>query len=252
MNLLFDSEGQLDHQPGEVSSQSSGLRKNRGRTFDEKLFPGRKTDGLISSAVARLEICTIEAARKDNGASSTKALTDTRKMAKDMKDMNNMVRTKSVDCVRQRLVTYGIRISAGTITFYTLRQRPGRFYQLCMESTISFPAIWSSETTTTILSVLASLLAFKKEMCQTADRITKATKVPLESPLPANSGDSWAATLTTPTNSPRLSPRAENPVVHAFNARPHRTLAGLGRGIGKGVPAVQLVAQRQRRCRVFP
>ncbi|KAF9963520.1 hypothetical protein BGZ65_002647 [Modicella reniformis] len=68
MNIMFDSEGDLDHQPGEVSSQSSSLRKNRGRTF-EKLLPGRKTDGLISAAVTRLEICTIEAAKKDNGAS---------------------------------------------------------------------------------------------------------------------------------------------------------------------------------------
>ncbi|KAF9575920.1 hypothetical protein EC968_000881 [Mortierella alpina] len=208
MNVLFDSDEQLDHQPGEVSSQASGLRKNKGRTFDERLLTGRKADGLISSAVTRLELCTIEAARKDNGASSTKALTDTRKMAKNMKDMSDMVRSKSVKCVRQSLVTYGIRISAGTIAFYTLRQRTGRFYQLCLESTISFPAIWSSDTTTTILSVLASLLAFKKELCQMARQITEATKVLLGSPLPANSGDTWAATLTTPTNSPRISPRA--------------------------------------------
>jgi hypothetical protein len=124
LNVVFDSEERLEHQPGEVSSQASALRKSRVRTPDERQLPGRKTDGLVSSAVTRLELCTIEAAKKDNGASSTKALSDTRKMAKNMKDMNDLVRTKSKESLRERLATYGIRISAGTITFYSLRQRP--------------------------------------------------------------------------------------------------------------------------------
>ncbi|KAF9366787.1 hypothetical protein BGX34_007561 [Mortierella sp. NVP85] len=90
LNVIFDSEERLEHQPGEVSSQASALRKSRIRTLDERQLPGRKTDGLVSSAVTRLEICTIEAAKKDNGASSTEALSDTRKMAKNMKDMSDL------------------------------------------------------------------------------------------------------------------------------------------------------------------
>ncbi|KAK3809437.1 MAG: hypothetical protein J3Q66DRAFT_317696 [Benniella sp.] len=208
INTMFDSEGHLDHQPGEVSSQSSSLRKNRGRTLDEKQLSGRKTDGLISAAVTRLEICTLEAAKKDNGASSTKELSDTRKMAKNMKDMSDLIRSKSVGCIYQHLATYGIRLSGATITFYSLRKRPGRFCQLCVESSISFPAIWTKVTTKTILSVLGSLLAFKKELYRTAELITDVTSIPPDAPLPPNSDDLFVETLTTPAHSPRLSQRA--------------------------------------------
>lgn len=46
-NLWFDNGGLLDNHLGEVSLHSSGLRKNRGRTFDGKLFSGRKMDELF-------------------------------------------------------------------------------------------------------------------------------------------------------------------------------------------------------------
>ncbi|KAF9580364.1 hypothetical protein BGW38_003022 [Lunasporangiospora selenospora] len=195
----------LIHQPGEITSQSSGLRKNEGRTLSEKQLPGRKTDGLIISADMRLEICTIEAAKKNNGASSTKALMDIRKMAKNMKDMNDIVCSKIAALRSQRPTTYGIRISGCEITFYTLRQRPGRLYQLCIESTVSFPATWFRNNTTMIILVLASLLAFRKELSQAVEQITEATNVPIETLLPADNDHFWPATLTTPPGSPRLS-----------------------------------------------
>ncbi|KAF9358889.1 hypothetical protein BGX34_008666 [Mortierella sp. NVP85] len=205
ISIIFDNETELDHQPGETSSQASGLRRNKGRNFDDRQLLGRKTDGLIVASDTRLEICIIEAAKKDAGATSTKALTDTRKMAKTMKDMHDLVRSRSTQNIRSSFKTFGLRISGPSMTCYSLCQRRGRFYQLCAESTVIFPARWKGSTTTNILSVLAKLLAYRKELSKTADQITEATKVPLKTSS-LDTGDFWAATLTTPTNSPRLAP----------------------------------------------
>ncbi|KAF9581739.1 hypothetical protein BGW38_001134 [Lunasporangiospora selenospora] len=205
VSIIFDNGAEIGHQPGETSSQASALRKNKRRSFDDRQLQGRKADGLIIASDTRLELCIIEAARKDAGATSTKALSDTRKMAKSMKDMHDLIRARSAQSIRDKLRTYGMRISGPSITFYSLRQYQGRMYQLCAESTVVFPAQWRDITTTNILSVLAKLFAFKKELSRTADQVTEATKLPLTTLIQGN-GDFWAATLTTPTNSPRLAP----------------------------------------------
>ncbi|KAG0306709.1 hypothetical protein BGZ99_001704, partial [Dissophora globulifera] len=68
INVIFDNKIELDHQPGETLSQASALRKNKGRNFDDRQLLGRKADGLIVASDTRLEICIIEAAKKDAGA----------------------------------------------------------------------------------------------------------------------------------------------------------------------------------------
>jgi hypothetical protein len=74
-----------------------------------------------------------------------------------------------------------------------------------VEFTVAFPKRWKTSTTTTILGVLAKLLAFKKELSETAVQVTNATLIPFMTTSQADE-DFWATTLTTPTNSPRLTP----------------------------------------------
>jgi hypothetical protein len=129
-NILFDGDTKLKHQPGEVLCDASAQRMNRTRRLGIKSALERKVDGLVLSSYTLLEICLIEAAKKDAGSTSTKALMDTRKMAKAMKDMHDETRLKASRNIRSDLVTYGIRISGRSVTFYTLRQREGRFYHI--------------------------------------------------------------------------------------------------------------------------
>jgi len=206
LNIFFDCDEKLKHEPAEVSCEASARRKNRTRKLGAKAERGRKVDGLVFSSYTLLEICLVEAAKKDAGSTSTKALTDTRKMAKAMKDMHDEIRMKSSRNIRSDLLTYGIRISGLSITFYTLRQREGRFYQLCNEGTVSFPAKWDSGGTTTklILSVLEWLLAFRKDMSNMASNFPDWTCVPVGAK--PSVVDHQAITLTTPPGSPRLSP----------------------------------------------
>ncbi|KAG0001688.1 hypothetical protein BGZ65_003273 [Modicella reniformis] len=138
-------------------------------------------------------------------------------MAKTMKDMHDLIRTRSTRTIRSSLKTFGMCISGPSITFYSLCQQRGRFYQLNAESTIMFPARWRGSTTTNILSVLAKLLVFKNELSETADQITEATKV-LKT-FNQDNEDFWAATLTTPTNSPRLSPHVRAVLTSVKNVK---------------------------------
>ncbi|KAF9970975.1 hypothetical protein BGZ65_010732, partial [Modicella reniformis] len=95
LNILFDGDTRLKHQPGEVLCDASAQRKNRTRRLGIKCALGMKVDGLVLSSYTLLEICLIEAAKKDAGSTSTKAPTDTRKMAKAMKDMHDEIRLKA-------------------------------------------------------------------------------------------------------------------------------------------------------------
>jgi hypothetical protein len=147
----------------------------------------------------------MEAAKKDAGPTSTKALTDTRKMAKAMKDMHDLIRARATENIRSSLRTFGVRVSGPSISFYSLHQHKGRFYQLGVEFTAGFPAHWDELSTTSILSVLVKLLAYKKELSETARQVNRATQDPFMTTNKAYE-DEWAATLTTPTNSPRLTP----------------------------------------------
>ncbi|KAI8362431.1 hypothetical protein B0O80DRAFT_524748 [Mortierella sp. GBAus27b] len=201
-SLIFDNEIDLDYQPG----QASDSRRNKERRLDDRQLPGREADGLIVASETGLEICVIVAGNKDDGPRSTKALKDMRKMAKEMKDMHDLIRARATQNIRASLKTFGIRVSGLSITLYSLRQLQGRFYQLSVDSTIAFPPRWNALTTTTILAVLAKLVAFKKELSETAAQVTNATVIPLMTTSQADE-DFWATTLTTPTNSPRLAPR---------------------------------------------
>ncbi|KAK3816664.1 MAG: hypothetical protein J3Q66DRAFT_441051 [Benniella sp.] len=208
LDHFLNSKGVMDYQPGEVYLKASAWRKNKDRTLESKQALGRKVDGVVLSCAVRLELCVLEAAPVDNGATGTKALTDTRKMSKCMKDMYDYIRSKSTTNIRDQLVVFGMRISASTITFYTLRQRQGRFYQLACDGCVSFPSMWvpSGRNTTSILTVVSLLLRFKVQMIEMADKIIGWTNGAVLTPDIAINNDTWTPTLTTPPSSPRLSP----------------------------------------------
>ncbi|KAG0236841.1 hypothetical protein BGW41_000312 [Actinomortierella wolfii] len=208
---FFSSQGVLEYQPGEFSLKASALRKNKARTLESKQGQGRKVDGVVAAYETRQELCVIEAARADNGPNGTKALTDTRKLAKSLKDMHDHIRSRTSTNVSREVITFGLRIAASTISFYSLRQRRGRFYQLTCDACVSLPPAWkpSGTTTTSIITVLALLLRLKAQLVEMADNVTKWTNGAVLIPDTTSTGDVWASTLSTPPSSPRLSPKAK-------------------------------------------
>ncbi|KAK3827888.1 MAG: hypothetical protein J3Q66DRAFT_382763 [Benniella sp.] len=201
MNVALDDVATLDHEPGEINSKTSGLRKNKDRTRPGRQVQGRKADGLVSTKGASHELCIVEAARKDQGPNGTKALDDTLKLIKGMKDMMDHIRASASENIRDQLVTYGIRISATTMTMYTMRQRPGRWYQMISHPPISLPTTWNEITGKRVSNVVSKLLGFKKDIMAMSVMVDQWTNEAVE-----DNGDRWVRTLTTPTSSPLLAP----------------------------------------------
>ncbi|KAF9907590.1 hypothetical protein EC991_010802 [Linnemannia zychae] len=153
----------LEYKPGEVSSEASSRRRNKQRSQESRQYAGHKADGVVTASARALEICYMEAAKKDGGVNTTKCLNDTRKLCKLMKDAHDTIREQAKQDIRERLATFGLRISGPTMTIFTLRQRPGRFYQAAEEVVESFPPIWSDEEDTqVIIAVIAWILRLRK------------------------------------------------------------------------------------------
>ncbi|KAG0269480.1 hypothetical protein DFQ27_003392 [Actinomortierella ambigua] len=193
--------GRLDHQPGEVVSEASALRKNVDRDLEGRRMHGRKLDGVISCSVTGLELGAIEAAKVDVGAQGTKSLSDSRKLAKAMKDMHDRVVAKSRDDIRDKLKTFGLLLSRNKMTVYILRRLPGRHYQLVDDGSYTFPITWDARGlgARAIADLLVRLVLLKKEMEEMADRVVEWTQ-------PGAGGfekEVLVRTLTTPLPSPK-------------------------------------------------
>ncbi|KAF9978304.1 hypothetical protein BGZ73_002895 [Actinomortierella ambigua] len=100
----------------------------------------------VVTKVQPFEVCAIEAAKKDNWPNGTKAMDDKLKLAKMTKDMHDHVRKVATENNRSDLVTFGIRISGLNLVLYTMRQRPGRFCQLCTEASVSLPYLGTNDS----------------------------------------------------------------------------------------------------------
>ncbi|KAF9271945.1 hypothetical protein BGZ68_002873 [Mortierella alpina] len=216
---IFNVPDELSYDPGEVHCQASARRKNRERDSTQtKQQVGRKADGLVSLVEPTCELLVVEATNIDNGPQGTKALNDTLKLSKMMMDMFDVILEKigektqdisSLKDARERLTTYGLRFSAGSLTLYSLRKPPqGRYYVLRCEGVLAFPWVWKNDgsNTSTILTVISTLLALKHQLLQMAKQIEGWTKLSFTLPKPVDVEDRfWPATLTTPTTTPRNS-----------------------------------------------
>ncbi|KAF9430019.1 hypothetical protein BGZ94_008616, partial [Podila epigama] len=205
--MIFMSDKTLNYHPAEVHSQASLLRKNKNRKIESmaKQAVGRKVDGLVLSSSTMLELCVIEAANKDVGPSGSKALHDTKKLAKVLKDTFDAVCARCKEDIDQKLVVFGARIAGPSITFLSLRKRQGRFYQLVDEGTVTLPSRWDGSTTMTILAVIASVMALHKRVAEMATKVVAWTTPSLGSLANPSPHHDTPQTLTTPPGSPRLS-----------------------------------------------
>ncbi|KAK3825639.1 MAG: hypothetical protein J3Q66DRAFT_328229 [Benniella sp.] len=193
--------GRLDHQPGEITSDASALRKNADRDLESRKFQGRKLDGMISCTITNLELGAIEAAKIDTGLQGTKSLTDSRKLGKVMKDMHDRVAAKAREDIRNKLETFGLLISRNTVTLFTLRRLPGRHYQLVNGGSYTFPTTWDARGlgAKAIIDLLVRLTIFKSDIEDMADKVIEWTQ-------PGVGGvetDVLVRTLTTPLPSPK-------------------------------------------------
>lgn len=220
---LLDVDEAIQYMPGEHHSQASGQRENRTRkSSQEKQQVGRKTDGVVMCVSPELELGTVEVANADHaGPNSTKALEDTLKLAKTMKDQFDRIcdNSSSIDRAlpasssspsdphRPPLTTYGLLIAGGTISFYTLQHRCGRFYQFSCKGTAALPAEWMSNgrNTKTILSVISFLLCFRRQAIAMAATIGNLTDVDFQLLPPPGTAlrANLPATITTPTKVPK-------------------------------------------------
>ncbi|KAK3821702.1 MAG: hypothetical protein J3Q66DRAFT_386483 [Benniella sp.] len=207
----------VNYQPGEYHSQASMYRRNLGRPRGVRQFVGHKVDGVAMAASRKVELLVLEAAKKDEGPNVTKALEAGLKLCKLTKDMHDFTRSKAVQNIRERLVTFAVQISGERATFLTLRQRRGRFYQLCREGCETLPALWVHQADTQcVLRVLAKVFIIRKALVSTARDIAEFTTGPLDGSDPSNDNvDQIAATLTTPQlipSSPPLSNELVSPL----------------------------------------
>ncbi|KAF9945275.1 hypothetical protein BGZ70_003925 [Mortierella alpina] len=196
----FHHPHSVEFQPGEYNSQASSYRRNADRPRDARQFCGHKADGVAVEASRKLELLAIEAAKKDEGPNVTKSLVDGMKLCKLTKDMHDLIRCKARRNVRGRLVTFGIQISGMSATFFCLRQRRGRFYQLCCEGSETLPAVWVNKVGTQgVLEVLTKVLVVRKALLSMAEEVAS---FPLSSINESETMDTtvdWvAATMTSP------------------------------------------------------
>ncbi|KAG0262000.1 hypothetical protein DFQ27_002677 [Actinomortierella ambigua] len=157
----------FDYRPGEISSESSARRRRKQADWDGRQQVDPKVDGVVVVGALPVEICWMEAARRDGGLNTTKCLHDTLKLIKLMKDGHDMFREMARQDIRYKLATYGIRISGPSISIITLRQRPGRFYQAFEEETnsLSLPSTWYNKGSTTwVLAVIVQILQLRKAL----------------------------------------------------------------------------------------
>ncbi|KAF9121871.1 hypothetical protein BGX30_002317 [Mortierella sp. GBA39] len=148
--LPFLNEGNaLVYSPEEAMSEASVLRKNATRR--------------PAGTMARLEFGGIKAAKTDEGAQSTKALMDTRKMAKLLKDMHDCIVSKTDDAnALYELETFGLQISRTKMTIYRLRKIrvDGPHYQLVNHGSYLFPPVWDERglSAAAIIRLLTTLV----------------------------------------------------------------------------------------------
>ncbi|KAG0208634.1 hypothetical protein BGX28_000442 [Mortierella sp. GBA30] len=224
IDLLVSGSEWLDLKLGEVSSSASSLRKNRDRDLESRHAHGRKIDGLVLCKKTQREIGAIEAGRSDEGATGTKVLKDSRKLAKLLKDMLDKMcsHCEKQDEVRSELRVFGLLISGLRVEFVSLRYLDGRYCWLKRERTFSVPLTWDEHS-------IRSILVLIKEMLLLRDRMEAMTRLAYRQAHPGAddlvrelSGSARPCTpplihiptLSTPKNSPKRSQESKRRPLH--------------------------------------
>ncbi|KAK3806841.1 MAG: hypothetical protein J3Q66DRAFT_392888 [Benniella sp.] len=188
----------LEYKSGEVPSDASARRRNKQRAREDRQYGGHKADGLVVVSSRSLEICHVEAAKKDGGANTTKSLDDTKRLFKLMKDAHDMIREMAVQNVRDQVVTFGLRLSGPTLTVFALRQLSGRFYQAVVEAKVSFPPRWNNDDTSTIIAAISRVLKLRKAILAMSASVSTWTSVKIDGQDPGSHDDCIAPTMTSP------------------------------------------------------
>jgi hypothetical protein len=68
MNVALDDVATLDHEPGEINSKTSDLRKNKDRKCQTHDVQGHKADGLVSTKGASHELYIVELLGRSMGS----------------------------------------------------------------------------------------------------------------------------------------------------------------------------------------
>ncbi|KAF8951868.1 hypothetical protein BGZ46_003760 [Entomortierella lignicola] len=167
---LFDSivsgNTWLDFQPGEVNSSASSSRRNSDRDLGTRFACGGKIDGLFTCKKKKFEMGAVEIGPKDQGATGTKVLKDSRKLAKLLKDMFDHICSICLNPgnIRTQLRVYGFLISGLRVEFVSLKYVDGRFYCLTRERTHSIPTTWDNLSVMSILVLVKEFLVFRERM----------------------------------------------------------------------------------------
>lgn len=119
----------------EKCSIASARRRNTGRDLESKKSMGHKIDSIFVSKKTTLEFAAIEAGKKGEGRAGTKILTDTRKLAKLLKDMMDhlIASTPYLGSRRRELELLGMLQSGMHVDIVSLDQVSGRYCRLNWE-----------------------------------------------------------------------------------------------------------------------
>lgn len=102
-------------------------------------------------------------------------------------------------------VTFGLRILGPSATIFSLRQRPGRFYQATEETKISFPPSWKGSDAGIIIATFMRVLRFRKALLTMEASVTRWTALPEDDREIGDHGDCMALAMTTPQLPPAAS-----------------------------------------------
>ncbi|KAK3805007.1 MAG: hypothetical protein J3Q66DRAFT_129894 [Benniella sp.] len=209
---IFQAPLCIEYNAYEYHSHASKIRRNMHRPPGIRQFVGHKVDGLGLVVSRNVELVVVEARKQDEGQDATKAMDDNLKLCKLTKDMQDFIRCKAARNVREEATTFGIQISGARAAFFSLRQRRGRFYQLCQEGSETLPAVWAKQLDTQcVLRVLAKTMRFRKALLSAVEDIDEFFTGSIDGADPSGDVDCIAATLTSPQLIPSSPLSADAP-----------------------------------------
>ncbi|KAF9360484.1 hypothetical protein BGX26_009174 [Mortierella sp. AD094] len=117
LEMLSSGSEWLNFKPGDKRLIASSLSRNKDRNLEVRQASGHKVDGLLLCRKDKTELGAMEAGRKDDGPTGTKALEDAKKLAKILKDMHNTITRSCAKSILKDLRVYGLLISRLRVEF---------------------------------------------------------------------------------------------------------------------------------------